>query len=356
MSDGDLAAPRDCLILGAGFSFGFSDRSPLMSNFFDMALQLSEKEESTRKVLTRVASFFPASAHPNLEDAASFLFMRKSTGATKRNDDLSFRRIVAIIVAVLSDVHRQPRSEAIRKDFKRFFDVLVRDRTPIISFNYDLIAERFLVKTGEWRGTDGYGVGMQVIGTRDTDRKPFWSQGGISKLGLFKLHGSINWGVRNFPDAEGGRPVEVGFDLSDESKPIPVSSFKAANETIYRVGAKWEPLIVPPVAVKSEFLSAGPLESIWYQAQHAISGAERIFLIGYSCPQTDSHVDALIREALFGEEDSRKTLYVVNPSLGDYKKFNQRYGKNSKVKLKYLETSAENYVRKCAEAKELVTS
>lgn len=351
--------PKECVILGAGFSFGFSDDAPLMKDFFERAQKKVEKQETLEKVLNRVRGFFPNTENPNLEDAASFLFMRRSTGATKRNDDLYFRRLVRVISAVLADVHLHPRSVEIENSYRDFFAALLTERTPIVSFNYDLIAERFLVESSSWDGVDGYGVQMDVIGAKmdvigakGTDQQRFWGGNGNSKLALFKLHGSINWGVRNFPNADGTRPIEVGFKLSKSVKPIPVEDIEVARETLYGATAEWEPFIVPPVAVKSGFLSAGPLENIWYQAQHVMSCCERMFLIGYSCPQTDTHVDALIRESLFSEPKEKK-VFIVNPSEEDFVRFKQKYHGSNLISLKHIKMNAQEYAARCSDKRRL---
>lgn len=349
-------AIRDCVVLGAGFSFGFSEHSPLMKDFFAKAKEKTRKQESLEKLLTRVEGYFPNTRNPDLEDVASFLVMRRSTGTTKRNDELNFRRLVRIVCDVLRDVHESPRSAEVEAWFQSFFKISAREGKPIISFNYDLIAEKFLTKTNLWWPHDGYGVRMDEIGRRDNpDQQLAFGGGSPSKLALFKLHGSINWGSRNFPYSDGNSPIEVGFEIQGQRAPRPVIDIETADETIYGADAEWDPFIVPPVAIKSSYLAKGFMENVWYQAQDAMSKATRIFLIGYSCPQTDTHVDAVMREALFGGNTSKK-LYVVNPNANDFTKFKQRYGGNEDVELKHIEITAQEYVRRCSEADELIVA
>ena len=73
--------------------------------------------------------------------------------------------------------------------------------------------------------------------------------------------------------------------------------------------------IVPPVYDKSTLLSHESVRSIWKQAkENALQPADRLFVIGYSLPQTDIAMHSLLWEGsrFRSEHGSNKPLYVVD--------------------------------------------
>ena len=74
--------------------------------------------------------------------------------------------------------------------------------------------------------------------------------------------------------------------------------------------------IIPPVYDKSTLLSHESIRSLWYQANHLALGlADRLYVIGYSLPETDFAMRSLLWQGARRSNSSqlgKKLLYVVD--------------------------------------------
>jgi hypothetical protein len=165
----------------------------------------------------------------------------------------------------------------------------------ILTFNYDLSCERASRQAGLWEIGDGYGfpLGIEEIPS--------------SKVKILKLHGSTNWwgpifgGMRGFfqagPTSLPTRPVILsskdfeflGYGcLGDPScagmsRPaaVPALITPTRRKRFYEetsLGREWE-----------EFWAG-----LWSQADHAVSLATDVVLIGYSMPAADEAARRLL--------------------------------------------------------------
>lgn len=163
----------------------------------------------------------------------------------------------------------------------------------VISFNYDLGAERSLQAAGLWHINDGYGFRL----TPD---------GNTSPVRVLKLHGSTNWrgllfggstGFGAARDSLGERPVlcfrqdfsYLGFpDVVDPqygqlpsaasvtAMIMPTLKKRFFHETTF--GKEWEPF----------------WNTLWSQAKDALRRADEIVLVGYSMPAADERARELV--------------------------------------------------------------
>lgn len=69
------------------------------------------------------------------------------------------------------------------------------------------------------------------------------------------------------------------------------------------------PLIVPPTRYKLFEENANILDPLWVEATKVCQRANRVYLIGYSLPETDSRARELITTA----RESGAEIIVVNP-------------------------------------------
>jgi hypothetical protein len=153
----------------------------------------------------------------------------------------------------------------------------------IISFNYDTLVERAVAHTQPDIRPDEY---YPIPITRGESR--FGSlvtvPPGSSTLWLTKLHGSVNWWYSG--------------------------SSHAAGETIYRTEVTWGsrydtydqmgvrdkvPLIVPPISDKSSYFNHESIRGMWRFAANALQKATRVFIVGYSLPESDLAIRFFLR-------------------------------------------------------------
>lgn len=152
-------------------------------------------------------------------------------------------------------------------------DCAYTDRDTIITFNYDIILDSIFLAQ---HIPVFYGFGENKKGD----------------IRYLKLHGSANWSKCN----------ECG-----KIKVIPVYP-KDLLKCDTCADAILEPLIVPPTWNKSEYRNE--INEIWKTALEEIKKARKIFIIGYSRPNTDLFFEYLMSLGLKDNNDIEKIVVV----------------------------------------------
>lgn len=150
-----------------------------------------------------------------------------------------------------------------------------------ITFNYDTVLEDAL---GDLNLGFQYGFGE---GYKNPESDPT-----RLAIPLFKLHGSVNWGIN-------------GSSMKNMPKELKIYPDSAA---LLEDGA--QPALVPPTWKK---IFAGPLGGVWDAAIKTISTATRIIIIGFSIPPTDMHFQYLMAAGLQNNISLRQITFV-NPN------------------------------------------
>ncbi len=113
-------------------------------------------------------------------------------------------------------------------------------------------------------------------------------------LRILKLNGSINW---------------YYSPGKSESNFIYLKSGDPKLKNVDEVGKKdLQPLIMPPLLDKSDFSSMNSIKIIWQEARNFLKEAEKIYIIGYSLPDSDITIKLLLETSL----DNCKKIYLIN--------------------------------------------
>jgi len=167
----------------------------------------------------------------------------------------------------------------------------------ILSFNYDWLIDHALMKfgKGKWNPKKGYivptysqgnrGVGTRYWACKDSSNRPVYSRKTIQ---LLKLHGSMNW----FPVPEDRTPPKLEL-----------------RKRWWHQNGKLKFEIAPPEWNKPT--RSGVYVPVWRRARKVLIEAKALVFIGYSLPETDLPVQALL-----GVEEAPnplELLVVVNP-------------------------------------------
>lgn len=155
----------------------------------------------------------------------------------------------------------------------------------ILSFNYDTLVEEAL---SNMNVGFSYGFKTNTVSYRANLRK--FAKPDVK---LLKLHGSVNWA--HLEQAGTGVSQLTVFDTYD-----------AVRE------ARAVPDLIPPTWRK---VFDGNLENVWDDAIEAIKSATRIFVIGFSVPETDTHFKYLLAAGLQSNISLRDIVFV-NPDSG----------------------------------------
>ena len=180
----------------------------------------------------------------------------------------------------------------------------------VISLNYDTLVER--VAESELHPTfrPHYPPYLSKSGLTDPPHSFSLARQTFS---LFKLHGSTNWhysGRRDFF----GEPIYY----SEVSPWGP--SFTEDERVSIQSSRHREPLIIPPVMEKSTFFTNESIRRIWREASMALERATRVFVIGYSLPQSDLGMQFFLKQSL---PMTGTHWHIVNPDS----RIISRYGK-----------------------------
>lgn len=235
----------------------------------------------------------------------------------------------------------------------------------LITFNWDTLLDKSLWETGSWHPFDGYNLEFQAYYQDGWLKKRPSFQ---SKFHLLKLHGSTNWLMPYYTfGLKERKRIFVNNSIKPDEKPmfvyihesqkyityknrsktgfepfsyyyyppnIPIAAHHEKGMTNYSLGfdpkvfategkVEWEihnssqefasmPLIIPPVKRKEYSLLGNALGGLWEAAVTAINRANKIFIIGYSFPETDIEAVNLFKKA--GEQrDSMLDITIIDP-------------------------------------------
>src|SRR2546428_499414 len=301
------------------------------------------------------------SAHPfNLEELLSLLDLQYRDGI-KENDESKCRKISQIfnkVTRLLGDILSEFwHDDFLESPMRVFGQILYKDKSVIITFNYDTFIERsieyasmlkdaipFTFRGGmetpsfaelaysywNWNRALAYCVNFNEVVLhqpgirRYVEGSSFYAHpqnkmyDEVDECYILKLHGSLNWFYY--------LPISRIPSLSDEPKPTFPEEKK--DHTIVSSEDEWTfrsnpyvgewfvaPIIVPPVVSKLEYVNQGiyqkALQPVWDKAKQVLSNCKRLVVIGYSFPTSDFLTMQLFLEAF--SENNLAELIVVSP-------------------------------------------
>ncbi len=201
----------------------------------------------------------------------------------------------------------------------------------VLSFNYDLLADRALKARGGWSIDNGYGLKFHRVGHWASDGGKWRTPGRkTSEIRLLKPHGSLNWLYCRDPwesnvnvSLRGITPKSAPEDLycledmhSDLAEDFPLFEWWARYEHEDKNGYAFDlhSLIVPP-AITKHYRSFEPfIGGVWAQAvESLLVRATELYFIGYSLRAEDLRSWWLFRKAAVEAAKLRK-VWVVDPS------------------------------------------
>jgi len=266
---------KTALILGAGASRAVSYAhvgeypSPLDSDFFDLLQRLPKKSHvRARKidkddaavsfVLNRLKSL-PHEFRRSMERTFYTLQLRAylQQKLTDQQPTYSDDKIMVEFARAIQALLRKAHGKEVCKHHERIFQSL-SPHDVILSFNYDLVAERALRGIGEERSVD---FGPWIYGFEPQPSK------GVIPL-LFKLHGSSNWTIAS------GRLKSRTASWSDFDRAPGYRAYEGQG-TVF-------PIFLP---FWDKRIEEDPWLTLWKNACSALQSVEHVVVWGYSLPQ-----------------------------------------------------------------------
>lgn len=310
---------RVVLVLGAGASISEMQNAranplpPTDSNFLEVAREcLPQQTNRLRRAFDTVwqgSEPYPMKVQ-RMEQlfASAYLRVQQTNGTSKEGiavNDL-YDKLVVLLRDTLYRTTNAPQSSQHIEVIQRILQY-EPNSLDLISFNYDLLADRALrqlTEQGElnWSHKDGYGF--------KPANQP--TPGATSAIKLYKLHRSMNWYIE--------MPGKRRQSAYDPSAPIYVPNpgtsktavpWQRRQRELGHGGKRIFPLIIPPVYEKGERIT-GKLGQIWSETLESLKTASVVIIWGYSLPITDYHAEYLFAQCA---RKARFRTMLINPDV-----------------------------------------
>lgn len=217
-------------------------------------------------------------------------------------------------------------SEETKEAYNSFIDFFKKsklsDRLTVLTTNYDLIFEYFAWKRGircVYPFNEDDVEPLDVFRRKETDDYVLFKPEDNGPI-ICKLHGSINFFNLREKDKNS---FGVSYDIAERGKP----SISNRRPSIFRLKAIWElqqkmnkinreiePAIIPPTYAKLQEFNW--LKETWNSSFRALESATHIIFVGYSFPESDGFIRAMISGAMASRmAETDLHVFVVNPDI-----------------------------------------
>ncbi len=313
----------DTFLLGAGFSKAVCSAMPTMKELYDLlGASLNNPDGPTREAYEYASgnteTLLSYYAIPSPQDDRIQLLKKKQVTAYLENK----------IGQIISDKEEEGAKLGLNPLAGRLLSKWHDEKTHVLTTNYDTLIER-IADQGIYSALGGKKEQLHYQIIYPIPISTAQSRYGTAVLGptrhetftIYKLHGSTTWFKSD---------TEVTFD------PIyGVSYDSTTNVEENQLVVDKRRFIVPPVYDKSSLLSHDTIRSLWRLARDtAIRPANRIYVIGYSLPETDTAMHTLLWEGS-QSNGGEKEIYVVDLNPETAKRYRQTLGKYYQVNEKY---------------------
>jgi len=325
---------KTVVMLGAGITRAASGtkpvarRPPLDADFFPIAKAAHKKRyQQVSDILDSLVGDYAQTLRSSLETSAAYLYLKaidSHSGSVYHKGFLNLLQLLNLVLArTTNDLSLGPRSLLYRFLLSEVRKLESPEDLSIITFNYDLLAERALYEIASKNGNNIFSF-PGCYRLKDIEKvqvmqgcEPF-SQ--ISKahdgVAVLKLHGSMNWQSKHTSAAPTSSalfsPNRAIHVMNSPEMPGSLT-WKPNKRRIYM-----KPIIVPPVSGKRGMMHSA-MPQLWKIAANALQQADRVIVAGYSCPPLDLEARILLSENL--RANSSKKLYVIDPNAESAAKF-----------------------------------
>lgn len=249
--------------------------------------------------------------------------MKNITGNSLKNSEI-YLDLIGLVANVLRVDPNQIKSSKHYSLIQNWISNLNSRGDSIITFNYDLILEQVLSEL-KWNPLTGYCMDFYMPGL---DRLIPWVEPKANQLKLLKLHGSLNWQMEK----------DALYDVSDKRIYLSVkdvgSYWNESYQGYYKEKYSYYPYIIPPLIGKK--YENKSIQRLWHISRSFLENAKRIFLIGYSLPESDVIAEYMLREANI----QNKEIKIVRKLLGNEFEIEVE----NRFKKIFFSESNENYV------------
>ena len=270
---------RDVFVLGAGFSKSVNDAMPVMRELSDEIIPIiRQRDTAFADQLEDLGA--------NIELWMSYLSQNQPWLTVEESH---FNQSMATLIRKrLQKIIDAQTWKTAQSDTPAWFDRLLKawhsNGAMVATLNYDTLVER---------ASRGLRVSEKVTTILPSQIYPpffenvdartgsaLWGEEPLETFTLLKLHGSMNWFYS-------GRPDFYGEKILYEDVPPLGSDLQEAEQKRRERTRDKDTLIIPPVTEKTTYFRNETVRRLWHEAAEGLKSAHRIFVIGYSLPESD---------------------------------------------------------------------
>jgi hypothetical protein len=227
----------------------------------------------------------------------------------------------------IDDQHHWNRRAALRELLKSFSAGDI-----VISLNWDTLAERILAEYGLWAPATGYGFRRDLqrrVGVNEY--RPMTAEEFPSATTVLKLHGSFGWYSASNSIVFENSIYLAGFNFHIGGKPAFIEDAEWAT-SMYSTDRA---LILPSFLKRVP----APLLDVWSRASDALRDAGAVDICGYSLPEADSGVRALMIGLRNRLSRNEVRVRVTDPSSATLDRWTEFLGTPTETVKKGLENA-----------------
>ncbi len=350
-------------VFGAGASY--ADGAPLQKDILPLLLDTDDLEIRD-SILYRILCDFiednfawdkKAGHYPTLEEVFGFLdyFIQKRESLNRK---YSLGAIFEIKEALIKLTHCivSSTTSSTGNVYRLFWEAVYRYNTNIstITLNYDTYLEDAFFHMFPRNMYLDYCINLSNYDHSDdiddknwwvNPREPILSLDNLEPISikLIKIHGSLNWKYCNCCNQVLLTPLDKGIDLgiskadwqgclTDNSDDICAS---LSNARCSRDENEFQTMLVPPSHLKD---LSHPINSrLFIESAEEIRRARKVVFIGYSLPEADIHMKAILKKSLRPQTE----IFVLNVDSSE--KFKFRFKGLSKH-VSFMSSSFEDFL------------
>ena len=312
--------PKTVLIFGAGASY--SAGIPLQADLIPQILKSGDlqlrKSEAAKRIRNFLASNFPnTKQYPSLEEVFGFLefFISNEYSLSKNEMPSDLRNLRTDLIKVIHYLISRGTERSV--DFTAFWNVIANRsaKVGVITTNYDTAIDEafddifpdclidYCLDFVNYRSPEaGDPFNWWIDPKKPTDIN---GDNRVTRIKILKLHGSLNWKYCTTCGQVVLTPWQHGLDLKLDTFE---SFFDSKIQFCKFDQTRLQSLLQPPSHFKTT--TNHVFNRLYDEAAFMIGNANHLIFVGYSFPEADVHIRALVKRC-FSKDG---TITVINKS------------------------------------------
>ena len=303
-------------LLGAGFSRAVSQHMPLLDDLGRAVAGAFREDRLLRNLLDQ--SEIEAIEEDdvplgNVETWLTSLAADQPFLSASRN--LQRRALYVELASLIAKQIRECERLAGQQPWPQWFEGLLAHwrshKSDVITLNYDTLIES--ASTTMHDQEQDRELQRELPRTNDLvgsfppapPSRGLFGEETVSSFSLHKLHGSTNWYGRL------GSSDMLSIVRFDYMTPNWGEEERRLDRAMTALKDSLQVMVLPPVADKSALYGNATMSVIWQRALTALKGADRLVVFGYSVPQTDTSILALLATGVTA--DTKITIVDPRP-------------------------------------------